>query len=80
MEQQRDMTSYNPAEDRYRSMNYRRCGRSGLLLPAVSLGLWQNFGEDRPLDHSTRHCASSLRRGHHPFRPGQQLRTPLRQC
>ena len=43
------MTSYNPAEDRYRSMNYRRCGRSGLLLPAVSLGLWQNFGEDRPL-------------------------------
>ncbi len=43
------MTSYHPAEDRYRSMNYRRCGRSGLLLPAVSLGLWQNFGEDRPL-------------------------------
>jgi len=31
-------------------MQYRRCGRSGLLLPAISLGLWQNFGEDRPLD------------------------------
>jgi L-glyceraldehyde 3-phosphate reductase len=31
-------------------MPYRRCGRSGLLLPAVSLGLWQNFGDDRPLD------------------------------
>ena len=31
-------------------MTYRRCGRSGLLLPAVSLGLWQNFGDDRPLD------------------------------
>ena len=30
-------------------MEYRRCGRSGLLLPAMSLGLWQNFGEDRPL-------------------------------
>jgi len=30
-------------------MSYRRCGRSGLLLPAVSLGLWQNFGDDRPL-------------------------------
>jgi len=44
------MTSYVPAEDRYRSMTYRRCGRSGLLLPAVSLGLWQNFGDDRPLD------------------------------
>ena len=44
------MTSYLPAEDRYRSMAYRRCGQSGLLLPAVSLGLWQNFGDDRPLD------------------------------
>ena len=44
------MTSYLPAEDRYRSMTYRRCGRSGLLLPAVSLGLWQNFGDDRPID------------------------------
>ena len=30
-------------------MEYRRCGRSGLLLPAMSLGMWQNFGEDRPL-------------------------------
>jgi L-glyceraldehyde 3-phosphate reductase len=44
------VTSYLPAEDRYRSMTYRRCGRSGLLLPAVSLGLWQNFGDDRPID------------------------------
>ncbi|MDQ2959605.1 MAG: L-glyceraldehyde 3-phosphate reductase [Candidatus Dormibacteraeota bacterium] len=31
-------------------MSYRRCGRSGLLLPALSLGLWHNFGDDRPLD------------------------------
>jgi len=46
----RDVTTYIPAEDRYRSMTYRRCGRSGLLLPAVSLGLWQNFGDDRPLE------------------------------
>ena len=44
------MTSYLPAEDRYQSMTYRRCGRSGLLLPAVALGLWQNFGDDRLLD------------------------------
>jgi L-glyceraldehyde 3-phosphate reductase len=35
---------------RYDSMPYRRCGRSGLLLPAISLGLWQNFGDDRPHD------------------------------
>jgi L-glyceraldehyde 3-phosphate reductase len=42
--------SYLPAEDRYDQIPYRRCGRSGLDLPAVSLGLWQNFGDDRPLD------------------------------
>jgi L-glyceraldehyde 3-phosphate reductase len=44
------VTHYLPAQDRYRSMSYRRCGRSGLLLPPVSLGLWQNFGDDRPID------------------------------
>jgi len=42
--------TYSPATDRYENMQYRRCGRSGLQLPAVSLGLWQNFGYDRPLD------------------------------
>src|ERR1700756_523718 len=45
-------TVYVPAEDRYEKMPYRRCGRSGLQLPAISLGLWQNFGDDRPLDGS----------------------------
>jgi L-glyceraldehyde 3-phosphate reductase len=44
------VTSYAPAEGRYQSMTYRRCGRSGLLLPVVSLGLWHNFGEDQSLD------------------------------
>jgi L-glyceraldehyde 3-phosphate reductase len=39
---------YVPAADRYDAMEYRRSGRSGLLLPAISLGLWQNFGDDRP--------------------------------
>ena len=43
---------YVAAPDRYDSMHYRRCGRSGLQLPAVSLGLWQNFGDDRPLETS----------------------------
>ena len=42
--------TYEPASDRYDRMSYRRCGRSGLQLPAISLGLWQNFGDDRPLD------------------------------
>ena len=41
---------YVPAPDRYDSMSYRRCGRSGLHLPAISLGLWHNFGDDRSLD------------------------------
>jgi len=41
---------YQPAPDRYDSMIYRRSGRSGLLLPAISLGLWHNFGHDRPLE------------------------------
>src|SRR6201994_5211739 len=36
--------TYIPDDKRYDSMEYRRCGRSGLLLPAVSLGLWHNFG------------------------------------
>ncbi len=44
--------TYVPAPDRYERMPYRRCGRSGLRLPAISLGLWQNFGEDHPLDRS----------------------------
>ena len=40
---------YRPADDRYESMEYRRTGRSGLALPAISLGLWHNFGDDKPL-------------------------------
>lgn len=39
---------YAPAADRYQSMIYNRCGRTGLKLPAISLGLWHNFGEDTP--------------------------------
>jgi L-glyceraldehyde 3-phosphate reductase len=44
--------NYTPLPDRYERMIYRRSGRSGLLLPAVSLGLWNNFGHDRPLETS----------------------------
>jgi len=39
-----------PAAGRYNQMIYRRCGRSGLRLPAVSLGLWHNLGHDRPYE------------------------------
>jgi L-glyceraldehyde 3-phosphate reductase len=42
--------TYVPATDRYDTMTYRRCGRSGLKLPAISLGLWHNFGDAQPID------------------------------
>lgn len=42
--------TYRPAEDRYEKIPYRRVGKSGLHLPAVSLGLWHNFGDDKPLE------------------------------
>jgi len=44
--------TYTPAEDRYERMIYRRCGASGVKLPAISLGLWHNFGHDTP--HQTK--------------------------
>jgi L-glyceraldehyde 3-phosphate reductase len=44
-----ELDSYLPVAGRYDAMEYRRCGRSGLKLPAVSLGLWHNFGDDVPL-------------------------------
>src|SRR5215218_4763480 len=42
--------TYVPADDRYEQSPYRRCGRSGIQLPAISLGLWNNFGDDKPLE------------------------------
>jgi len=42
--------AFQPAFDRYESMQYRRTGSSGLKLPAISLGLWHNFGDDVPLE------------------------------
>ncbi len=43
-----ESAGWRPSPNRYANMQYRRCGRSGLLLPAVSLGLWHNFGDDTP--------------------------------
>ena len=42
--------TYVAAGDRYSRLPYRRCGRSGILLPEVSLGLWQNFGDGKPIE------------------------------
>src|SRR5271170_7650440 len=44
------MPSYVPSPGRYDTMKFRRCGRSGIQLPAISLGLWYNFGDDRTID------------------------------
>ncbi len=43
---------YVPAEQRYQAMPYRRCGGSGLRLPAIALGMWHNFGDDRNYDNA----------------------------
>src|SRR5271154_2129038 len=42
--------TYVAADDRYSKIPYRRCGRSGVLLPEISLGLWQNFGDGKPVE------------------------------
>jgi L-glyceraldehyde 3-phosphate reductase len=51
--------TFVPADDRYERMQYRRSGRSGLLLPVISLGLWHNFGDD---DHPLANGRAILRR------------------
>jgi L-glyceraldehyde 3-phosphate reductase len=48
--------AYIPEADRYETMPYRRCGRSGLMLPPISLGLWHNFGHDRPFETQREIC------------------------
>lgn len=52
--------TYLPAEDRYERMVYRRCGASGLMLPAVSLGLWHNFGGDTPHETKRAICRTAF--------------------
>ena len=52
-----------PAADRYERMTYRRCGRSGLRLPAVSLGLWHNFGHDAPHETKRAICRTAFDHG-----------------
>jgi len=54
---------YIPAKDRYDRMIYRRCGRSGLKLPAVSLGLWHNFGHDTPHETKVDICRTAFDHG-----------------
>ncbi|MDC1396943.1 L-glyceraldehyde 3-phosphate reductase [Octadecabacter sp.] len=55
--------TYTPADIRYDTMPYRRCGRAGLKLPAVSLGLWHNFGGDTPHDIKRDMCCTAFDHG-----------------
>ena len=55
--------AYLPADDRYQTMTYRRCGRRGLQLPMISLGLWHNFGDDRPFATQQAICRRAFDRG-----------------
>jgi hypothetical protein len=65
---------YTAADERYASMQYRRCGRSGLQLPAISLGLWHNFGGDRQLEMARaillRAFDNPLHNNHHSYKIG----------
>jgi L-glyceraldehyde 3-phosphate reductase len=55
--------TYAAAPNRYDSMLYRRCGRSGIKLPAISLGLWHNFGHERPYQRQRDICRRAFDRG-----------------
>ena len=55
--------TYTPSPARYDSMVYRNCGRSGLKLPAISIGLWHNFGEDTPDDVKRDMCRTAFDAG-----------------
>ena len=55
--------TYTPAADRYSRMLYRRCGNSGLKLPAVSFGLWHNFGGETPHDAKREMCQTAFDHG-----------------
>ena len=54
---------YQPSESRYENMLYRRCGKSGVRLPAVSLGLWHNFGHDTPHETKQEICRTAFDSG-----------------
>ncbi len=57
------MSNYTAAQNRYDTMKYNRCGKSGLLLPAVSLGLWHNFGTNDDFDNMKNMCFTAFDAG-----------------
>jgi L-glyceraldehyde 3-phosphate reductase len=59
--------SYTPATDRYHRMVYHRCGASGVRLPAISIGLWHNFGHDMRHDVKQAICRTAFDQGINHF-------------
>ena len=68
---------YKPAEDRYEKMAYRRCGRSGVLLPGISLGLWHNFGDTANYANMVELCQTAFDHGITHFDLNTALYVPL---
>ena len=62
-ERQEERIMYTPAKERYNIMEYNRCGRSGLLLPKISLGLWQNFGDASDYENMRQLCFTAFDNG-----------------
>ena len=54
---------YLPNKDRYSTTNYNRCGKSGLMLPPVSLGLWHNFGDTGNFENMRKICHTAFDNG-----------------
>ena len=59
----KNLLIWKPASNRYEKMLYRRCGKSGLKLPAISLGLWHNFGQDSDSDNKRAICQAAFDKG-----------------
>ena len=68
---------WQAAEDRYEKMTYRRLGRSGLKMPAVSLGLWHNFGNDTTHDIKQAMCWTAFDHGITHFDLENNYRPPF---
>ena len=68
--------NYSASDSRYNDMQYRRIGRSGLQLPAISLGLWQNFGDDRPIERQRAILRRAFDRGVTHFDLANNYGTP----
>ena len=62
-ERQEERIMYTPAKERYNIMEYNRCGRSGLLLPKISLGLWHNFGDASDYENMRQLCFTEFDNG-----------------